>query len=327
MKINQIIDVKDWPQRDLSVIYGTRPKIVLKRTKMGKVYFLAKSYEKDIGELRSEVCASNVGRVFDFSVQKAWFCRIPQYKKVGLKDPLGVLIQLNVRRERYEKRNEFKENLLHGSALISSVNKNFGEAKDKSRRRNLYTLDLVIQALRNYVSKHKEASELWGQFFELIVFDALIGGTDRHENNWGILEKADDGSFLRLAPAFDNGISLLWKMDEYRPQFVKDLYKRDFPKKAKSLFKRKNGGNFTLFEVVEALYSVPEYRKINVVDEVLGKINFVKDSDLSRALLKNIPTSSEFFTDKGELKLIFEYVRIRRDILRNLLHNIKNRKY
>lgn len=324
MRINQIIDVKNWPEKkNLSVIYGTRPKIVLKQSKMGKVYFLAKSYEKDIGELRSEVCASNIGREFDFSVQKTWFCKIPQYKEVGLKEPFGVLIQLDVRRERYTKRNQFRENLLHGSALISNVNKDFGEEKEVSRRRSLYTLELTIEALRNYVSRHKEATHLWEQFFELMVFDALIGGTDRHENNWGILEKADDGTFLRLAPAFDNGISLLWKMNEYRPQFIKDLYKREFPKKAKSLFKKTNGGHFTLFEVIEALYSIPEYKKINVIDTVLRKINAVKDSDLSRALLQNVPLSDEFFTNKGELNLILEYVKIRREILRDILHNIK----
>ena len=100
MKLNQVIDLGDWHQRNIHVGYGTRDKIVLKRSKKGKVYFLAKTYDKDIGELRSEVCASNIGRLFGFSVQKAWLCKIPQYKLLNLKHSVGVLIQLDVRRQK-----------------------------------------------------------------------------------------------------------------------------------------------------------------------------------------------------------------------------------
>lgn len=71
MKINEIVNIKNWcPRPRLPVGYGTRDKVVLKQSEMGKVYFMAKTYDKDIGELRSEVCASNLGRAFGFPVQK-----------------------------------------------------------------------------------------------------------------------------------------------------------------------------------------------------------------------------------------------------------------
>ena len=50
---------------------------------------------------------------------------------------------------------------------------------------------------RKYIADHKNSEILWEQFFELLVFDALIGGTDRHYNNWGILEKADSGELYQ----------------------------------------------------------------------------------------------------------------------------------
>lgn len=47
----------------------------------------------------------------------------------------------------------------------------------------------------------------WAQAF---LFDALIGNTDRHQDNWGFLSWTDDAgnAVERLAPLFDNGTSL-----------------------------------------------------------------------------------------------------------------------
>ncbi|MBF0160078.1 MAG: HipA domain-containing protein [Magnetococcales bacterium] len=49
--------------------------------------------------------------------------------------------------------------------------------------------------------------ELVHDMGKILIFDALIGNTDRHQENWGILWR---GSPVRaeLAPAFDNGTSL-----------------------------------------------------------------------------------------------------------------------
>lgn len=193
MKLRQVLNLRFWHERRQSVGYGTRDKTVLKRTGRGKVYFLAKTYDKDIGELRSEVCASNIGRLFDFPVQTTWLCKIPQHKKLGLKHAKGVLIQLAVRRQRDTRRGQFRENLIHGADLISLVDRGFAKVKNLKEKRRLYTLESTVAALRKYVSKHPDAVILWEQFFELLVFDALIGGTDRHYYNWGILEKADNG--------------------------------------------------------------------------------------------------------------------------------------
>ncbi|SIT35307.1 conserved hypothetical protein [Paraburkholderia ribeironis] len=46
----------------------------------------------------------------------------------------------------------------------------------------------------------------WGQAF---LFDALIGNTDRHQDNWGFLSSTGAGGVReRLSPLFDNGTSL-----------------------------------------------------------------------------------------------------------------------
>ena len=304
----------------LGVGYGTREKILLKQTKWGKVYFMAKTFSKDIGELRSEVCASTIGRVFGFPVQKTWFCILPELKMFP--HPLGVLVQLDVRRERYTKRNQFKENLIHGGDLIGLVDKNFTKIRSLSERRNAYTLNLVVKALRNYVTKNPTATVVWEQFFELLVFDALIGGTDRHYNNWGILEKADNSEFIRLAPAFDNGVSLLWKIDEYAPQFQRDLLIQRFIKKPESMFKKQNGGKYDLYEVLEALYSIPELKGSGIAKRIFKRLDIVKTGLLKTTIFKNIPQNLNFRSEEKELLIVCHYAIIRLDLLKQQLLKI-----
>lgn len=317
------MNLQSWQQRNIAVGYGTRDKIVLKRTNKGKVYFLAKTYDKDIGELRSEVCASNIGRLFGFLVQKTWLCKVPQYKALKLRHPLGVLIQLVVRRQRDTRRNQFREDLVHGTAIISAINKNFTSLKDGRERRKAYTLQLVVDGIRKYVADHAKSEILWEQFFELLVFDALIGGTDRHYNNWGILEKADSGEFIRLAPAFDNGISLMWKMDEYRPKFMKDLLTKDFPRKAESMFKKKSGGKFSLFEVVEEFHKIGDFRNSEIAKRTLRRLESVRESRISYVLNSNVPQQKQFETERATLGVICEYTKIRLNLLKEVLRKLE----
>lgn len=320
MKLNQIIDVKKWPRRKMQVGYGTRPKIVLKQTKKGRVYFMAKTYGKDIGELRSEVCASLIGRFFGFAVQKTWFCYLPSLKMFP--HNLGVLVQLDVRRQKETRRDRFKENLVHGGDLITLVDKDFAKLNTLSERRNAYTLDIVISALRNYYVKNPAAKNIWRHFFELLVFDALIGGTDRHYNNWGILEKTENQNFLRLAPAFDNGISLLWKLDEYYPKFMKDLFTRKFITKLESIFKKRIGGKYDLYEILNEFYSIPELRGSGLAKKILDRLNKVKIGYLRMVMVKNIPQSKAFRSEQRELYIVYEYVKMRLEILKKYLQEI-----
>lgn len=322
MKLNQVINLKAWHERKLQVGYGTRDKVVLKRSKKGKVYFLAKTYDKDIGELRSEVCASNIGRLFGFPVQRTWLCKIPQYKSLGLRHSLGVLIHLAVRRQRDTRRGQFREDLLHGADMISLVDSKFASLKNLKEKRRVYTLKVVVDAIRNYVDKNPGSEKLWDQFFELLVFDALIGGTDRHYYNWGVLEKADTGEFIRLAPAFDNGVSLLWKIDEYRPQFMRDLLTRDFPKKAKSMFKKIGGGKYSLFDVLGELYKLGDYQKSDVVNRLLKRLEQARESRIGSAIFNNVPKRVQFKTKNDELGLICTYVKIRLDLLKQTLRKL-----
>lgn len=60
-----------------------------------------------------------------------------------------------------------------------------------------YCLEIILNFL--------DTQELREHFFKIIIFDFIIGNSDRHSNNWAIIKKSKKESF---APVYDNGSSL-----------------------------------------------------------------------------------------------------------------------
>jgi hypothetical protein len=136
------------------------------------------------------------------------------------------------------------------------------------------------------------------------------------------LENANNSEFIRLAPAFDNGVSLLWKIDEYAPKFKRDLLIQRFIKKPESMFKKENGGKYNLYEVLEALYSISELRGSGVAKKIFERINGVKTGLLKTTMLKNIQQSADFRSEEKELLIVFQYAIIRLELLKQQLLKI-----
>lgn len=76
---------------------------------------------------------------------------------------------------------------------------------------------------------------LFDDFIKIMIFDALVGEQDRHEENWGI--EIIDGKY-KLSPLYDNGCSLL---RNFKDTTYAELYynqKKDFDayiKKSKTI--------------------------------------------------------------------------------------------
>lgn len=71
---------------------------------------------------------------------------------------------------------------------------------------NLYTNSILMKAL----SQNSSLVSDWRQWWvDALLFDALIGNTDRHQDNWGVIFFLEGtGAKCRLSPLFDNGTSL-----------------------------------------------------------------------------------------------------------------------
>ncbi|TMJ17317.1 MAG: hypothetical protein E6G92_13375 [Alphaproteobacteria bacterium] len=76
---------------------------------------------------------------------------------------------------------------------------------------NMSTVGTWIQVLGKL-----SGQDFWPYWAKMILFDALIGNTDRHQDNWGVLWRSDDegNPVPRFAPAFDNGTSLAHEIME-----------------------------------------------------------------------------------------------------------------
>lgn len=72
----------------------------------------------------------------------------------------------------------------------------------------------TVQMIKNSLS---DDMSIVGHIFDMIIFDALIGNSDRHHSNWGILFEYNYNSLClnyRLAPLYDNGSSLCSYINE-----------------------------------------------------------------------------------------------------------------
>lgn len=62
------------------------------------------------------------------------------------------------------------------------------------------------------LSTHRKLADLFGadKYADIMLFDSLIANKDRHLGNFGMLINNNTGEYLRPAPIFDNGYSMLY---------------------------------------------------------------------------------------------------------------------
>lgn len=83
-----------------------------------------------------------------------------------------------------------------------------GFDRDRGTMHNLRDNTKLMRALSAQKFLTENAWKQW--WVNALAFDALIGNTDRHQDNWGILFRSsgDQQAVGRLSPLFDNGTSL-----------------------------------------------------------------------------------------------------------------------
>lgn len=77
--------------------------------------------------------------------------------------------------------------------------------RKKGKQQNFETL---VEIFSNLTNLKDDWENYWIKTF---LFDALIGNTDRHQDNWATITKIKSNEIF-MAPAFDNGSSLGWEI-------------------------------------------------------------------------------------------------------------------
>lgn len=113
--------------------------------------------------------------------------------------------------------------LLHGNQVLNST-----FSADDVREWNFHladhTLGNIWVALDRTFEAEDDVIEAKRQLAGYLVLDAVVGNTDRHSENWGVLQSQDDSRrIVGLAPSYDHGSSLGRElMDERRERLLSD---------------------------------------------------------------------------------------------------------
>ena len=152
----------------------------------------------------------------------------------------------------------------------------------EKEREKFYTLTNIKNAL------DKLDKNLFKSFIRTMIFDALIGEQDRHEENWGV-EKSENK--YEFSPLYDNGCSLLrnFKDENYAKLYYNQ--EKDFDayinRSKTMIYKEESKSRYKHFELIELLKSkysdivIPELVNLKkLTDEIIKDIVFKIPDDL-----------------------------------------------
>ncbi len=106
-------------------------------------------------------------------------------------------------------------NLMHGNQVLTDNLRTY--RRPSTFRHSQHTLQSIWQALEKGFPTREARERVQSRFAEYLVLDALIGNTDRHDENWGLLApEAANGWPRSLAPSFDHASSLGRELSDTR---------------------------------------------------------------------------------------------------------------
>lgn len=203
----QPINISGWKGDDEFEVYpeGARDKSLLHSPVESGHDFLIPSHrylfkhsvKRHPEQFWAEVIAYQIGAMMEVPVPPAFVA----YDSDN--DVCGALIEWFVD---YPRQSE-ERFVAGGDIMVSQI---AGFDRKKGKQHNFLSIEKYFMALDKTQFKVTEWLSCW---CDMLLFDALIGNTDRHQDNWGLLLK-QGSSGVRIAPIFDNGTSLGYEILE-----------------------------------------------------------------------------------------------------------------
>lgn len=179
----------------------------------------------------SEVIAYELSKLCGINVPPCFVAFSPDRTKVGALSE----IFLGYPNEDAEVR------LIHGADLVRLTTPNYD---DKQGRPHTFRHNVRI-------CRTLGVRDAPGHWAAMLAFDALIGNTDRHPENWGILRQIGRDPFRHwIAPVYDNGTSLGYETHDEKLQYemtpdrVERFIRRGTHHVQMRAADRKGGGHF-----------------------------------------------------------------------------------
>jgi len=146
-------------------------------------------------------------------------------------------------------------------------------------------LDMELKENRNEYDRFMQICEKFGindakeRIDEMIAIDYLIGNTDRHTGNFGVIRNADNLEWINIVPIFDNGNSFCHNIN----------YIDDMDKNINSLCRWMGGGNYEKLNLIDFPQWYSKDKENELIEIVINGLNKnEKISEKKKSCLKKI---------------------------------------
>lgn len=282
-------DISNWEERKWYNTGGTRNKAVFQNPDNDSLYYFKTSLlkqDKDYKyEFWSEIIASEIGDYFGFNVLK--------YDIAYNGIELGCMSKLMIDND---------ESLIEGYRYLTAFNPAYSSEDKKS-----YTFQFIFNALNA-----QQSSTAINDVIKIIVFDSIIGNSDRHQENWGFIQrlistppKSEFFKFkfkntgltnvvmdVRFAPIYDSGSCLGREIvDEKIKQYLTDeTMIQAYIKRGKSEI-HWHGNKINHFELIKNIMKEFEQVVIGEIERVKQRFDRNKIEDIVLGIDKEMPSS------------------------------------
>lgn len=199
-----VIEVRpEWLQDPDSMNFehmGSKPKFWF-QSNIRKRWLFKYPIQRNSGEHWAEKIAAEVAGLLGVScarVELAAFENTPS--------ELAALV--GYRGSVSESFTEENDNLIHGNELLPLIMPDYDMRATRFRQSH-HTLINIWSVFDAMFENAVENAAAKSRFSEYLTLDALIGNTDRHHENWGLLVGYDGNDFrISIAPSYDHASSL-----------------------------------------------------------------------------------------------------------------------
>lgn len=199
---NQVVDISGWEIYEEVYSEGAREKSSVYCPLDTAYPFLIPKYRymfkqssyRYPSQFWNEIIAYHIGEMLDINVPPA-FVAID-----SVKNKIGALIEWFYTEP---------TNYVHGGDYLQRIIPQFDRVKGTQHNlKSVFRFGNFLKE-KGYLRPTENWVTIWTEY---LTFDVLIGNTDRHQENWGVLWERDKNNENKpsatLSPAFDNGTSL-----------------------------------------------------------------------------------------------------------------------
>lgn len=199
----EFYDVTNWNEKPHFQTKGTRSKCVVEKPSTSELYFFKTSMNRAdrdyYYEFWSEIIASAVGRELGFNLLTY---------DIAVKEALVGCISKNMCGK--------DECLVEGISILTAYDNTY-DPKNKASYKD-YTFQFINDAL-TFLGMEEHIYRI----IDIVLFDSIIGNSDRHQENWGIITPVRTITEPKLKERFMTVIKRIKGFPDLKDSDLKDV--------------------------------------------------------------------------------------------------------